>query len=135
MKRFFALLDGEPGAYGVAFPDCPGCTAMGVDENEAYANAIDALGEWIHDAQADGASPTPRSVDALRRDPEVKAALSEGAVFLAVPLIVETGRPVKANISLDQGLLDAIDAAAKRAGLTRSAFLASAARAKIEAAG
>jgi predicted RNase H-like HicB family nuclease len=135
MQRFFALLDGKPGAYGVAFPDCPGCTAMGVDENEAYANAIEALGEWVHDARADGAAPAPRSVAALRRDPDVKAALAEGAVFLSVPLIEETGRPVKANISLDRGLLDAIDEAAKRAGLTRSAFLASAARAKIEAAG
>jgi hypothetical protein len=24
MERYFALLDGEPGAYGVAFSDCPG---------------------------------------------------------------------------------------------------------------
>lgn len=135
MQRFFALLDGAPGAYGVAFPDCPGCVAMGADENEAYANAIEALGEWIHDARAEGSAPAPRGVEALRRDLDVQAALAEGAVFLAVPLIVETGRPVKANISLDRGLLDAIDEAARRAGLTRSAFLASAARAKIETAG
>jgi predicted RNase H-like HicB family nuclease len=135
MKRFFALLDGEQGAYGVAFPDCPGCTAMGVDESEAYANAVEALGEWMHDARADGVAPEPRTIEILRRDPDVKAALAEGAVFLAVPLVIEAGRSVKANISLDQGLLDAIDAAAKRSGLTRSGFLASAAREKIEMAG
>jgi predicted RNase H-like HicB family nuclease len=135
MKRYFALLDGAPGAYGVAFPDCPGCTAMGADENEAYANAIAALGEWIHDASAVREAPAPRTIEALRRDPDVSAALAEGAVFLAVPLVIESGRPVKANISLDQGLLDAIDAAAKRSGLTRSAFLSSAAREKIAAAG
>jgi hypothetical protein len=29
MKRYFAFLDGERGACGAAFPDCPGCTAMG----------------------------------------------------------------------------------------------------------
>ncbi len=46
-----------------------------------------------------------------------------------------SGRPVKANLSLDAGLLDAIDEAAKRRGLTRSAFLASAAREKIESEG
>jgi predicted RNase H-like HicB family nuclease len=135
MQRYFALLDGEPGAFGIAFPDCPGCTAMGADENEAYANAVSALGEWVHDARDANLAPSPRSIEALRRDPEVKAALAEGAVFLAVPLVIETGRPVKANISLDRGLLDAIDTAAKRAGLTRSAFLASAAREKIEAGG
>lgn len=108
---------------------------MGANENEAYANAIAALGEWMHDARAEGVAPAPRTIETLRRDPEVREALAEGAVFLAIPLIIEGGRPVKANISLDQGLLDAIDAAAKRSGLTRSGFLASAAREKIEAAG
>ena len=135
MERFFALLDGEPGAWGVAFPDCPGCTAMGADQNEAYANAIEALGEWVHDARQAGASPAPRAIEALRRDARVKTTLADGAIFLAVPLVIESGRPVKANISLDRGLLDAIDAAAQRSGLTRSGFLASAARAKIAAAG
>jgi predicted RNase H-like HicB family nuclease len=66
MKRYFALLDGERDAYGVAFPDCPGCTAMGADENEAYLNAIDALGEWMHDARLADVAPEPRSIEALR---------------------------------------------------------------------
>lgn len=135
IERYFALLDGGAGAWGVAFPDCPGCTAMGADENEAYENAVEALGEWVHDARADGASPKPPTLAELRKDPEVKEALAAGAVFLTVPLVVEAGRPVKANISLDRGLLDAIDVAAKRAGLTRSGFLASAAKEKIDAAG
>ena len=135
MKRYLALLDGGPGAYGVAFPDCPGCTAMGADDDEAYANAVEALTEWVHDARSAGEVPEPRSIEALRCDPDVNAAVAEGAIFIAVPLVIESGRPVKANISLDQGLLDAIDAAAKRSGLTRSAFLASAAREKIAASG
>ncbi len=135
MKRYYALLDGGPGAYGIAFPDCPGCTAMGSDEDEAYANAVEALGEWMRDARAVGEMPEPSTIEALRRDPDVQAAIAEGAVFIAAPLVIESGRSVKANISLDQGLLDAIDAAAKRGGLTRSAFLASAAREKIEAKG
>ena len=48
-----------------------------------------------------------------------------------VPLLLDKGRPTRANISIDAGLLEAIDAAAKQRGLTRSAFLASAARDKI----
>jgi predicted RNase H-like HicB family nuclease len=135
MKRYFALLDGGPGAYGVAFPDCPGCTAMGADANEAYANAVAALEEWMLDALAVGEAPAPRTIEALRQEPDVVAALAEGAAFLAIPVVLESGRPVKANISLDRGLLEAIDAAAKRGGLTRSAFLASAAREKIAASG
>ena len=32
MVRYFAVLDGEAGAFGVSFPDCPGCVAMGKDK-------------------------------------------------------------------------------------------------------
>lgn len=135
MSRFFAVLDGKPGAFGVSFPDCPGCTAMGKDENEAYVNAIDALCEWMQDAQSAGEAPKPSRIERLRRDPDVAATLAEGGVFIAVPLVLENGRTVKANISLDKGLLDAIDEAAKQAGLTRSSFLASAAREKISGSG
>ncbi|HEY8162067.1 MAG TPA: type II toxin-antitoxin system HicB family antitoxin [Methylocystis sp.] len=133
MKRYFAILDGGPGAFGVSFPDCPGCVAMGKDENEAYENAIEALSEWVRDAMEEGEAPQPRSIEALRRDDDVNATIAEGGIFLRVPLIIESGKPVKANISLDQGLLAEIDAAARRSGLTRSAFLASAAREKIAA--
>jgi metal-responsive CopG/Arc/MetJ family transcriptional regulator len=49
-----------------------------------------------------------------------------------VPLVLDAGRAVRANLSLDAGHLDAIDEAAKAHGPTRSAFLASAAREKIE---
>ena len=133
MTRYFAILDGKPGAIGVSFPDLPGCVAMGRDENEAYANALDALSEWVHDARMEGNNPSPRPIEELRRDPDVIATLAEGGAFIAVPLVIESGRPVKANISIDAGLLDAIDGAAKEAGLTRSSFLASAAREKIRA--
>jgi predicted RNase H-like HicB family nuclease len=132
--RYFAILDGKPGAFGVSFPDLPGCVAMGKDENDAYDNALDALSEWVHDARMDGDAPNPRPIEELRRDPNVIETLSEGGVFIAVPLVIESGRPVRANISIDAGLLDAIDGAAKAAGLTRSSFLASAAREKIRAA-
>jgi hypothetical protein len=84
---------------------------------------------------ARGAASEPRSIEALRTDAEVRTAIAEGAIFLSAPLVIEDGRPVKANISLDRGLLDAIDVAARRSGLTRSGFLASAAREKIATAG
>jgi metal-responsive CopG/Arc/MetJ family transcriptional regulator len=42
---------------------------------------------------------------------------------------------MRANISLDAGMLEAIDAAAKRRGVTRSAYLVSAAKQKILAEG
>jgi len=72
---------------------------------------------------------------AASETPEIAAALSEGAALAIVPLLLDAARPVRANLSLDAGLLDAIDEAAKAHGLTRSAFLASAAREKIEGRG
>ncbi len=50
-----------------------------------------------------------------------------------IPLLLDAGRTVRANLTFDAGLLAAIDAEAARRGLTRSAFLASAAREKIGA--
>lgn len=132
MARYIALIDGEPGGYGVVFPDCPGCTAMGDTMDEALASAAGALREWIETRAGKGfAAPGARSLDVLRNEPEVVEALGEGAIVASVPALVDAGRPVKANLSLDAGLLEAIDDAARARGLTRSGFLASAARDKI----
>jgi hypothetical protein len=61
---------------------------------------------------------------------------SRTEAFLLTCRLCSTPRaPVKADLSLDAGLLSAIDEAAERRGLTRSAFLASAAREKIESEG
>ncbi len=85
------------------------------------------------DALADEeSSPPPRSFNEIANDPEVAEALKYGAALAIVPLLIETGRSVKANLSMDSWLLAAIDDAAA-ARLTRSAFLSSAAREKIAA--
>ena len=57
MARYIALIDGEAGAYGVAFPDCPGCTAMGETVDEALSQGAEALREWMADRVA---APAPR---------------------------------------------------------------------------
>jgi predicted RNase H-like HicB family nuclease len=131
--RYIALVDGKAGAYGVVVPDLPGCTSAGPTTDAALRNAVDAVRLWVEDAIDDGeALPSPRSAEELRADPEIATALAEGAALAIVPLLFDAGRAVRANLSLDAGLLDAIDEAAKAHGLTRSAFLASAAREKIE---
>lgn len=135
MPRYIALIDGRAGAYGVAFPDCPGCTAMGATVDEAVSLATDALREWMADRVAAGvAAPTARSAEEVRADPDEVDALAAGAMLASVPLLLDAGRSVRANLSIDAGLLDAIDEAARARGLTRSAFLASAAREKIASA-
>ena len=53
-----ALIDGTPGAYGVIFPDLPGCVAMGATPDEALRNAERALTDWI-DSMESHAQPIP----------------------------------------------------------------------------
>lgn len=133
MARYVALVDGKAGAYGVTVPDLPGCTSGGSTTDEALRNAVEAVRLWAEDAIADGEElPQPRSIETLRADQEVAEAIAEGAALAMLPLLLDAGRPAKANLSIDAGLLAAIDEAAEARGLTRSAFLASAAREKIE---
>ena len=118
----------------MTFPDLPGCTSGGATMTDLFAMSIDAVRLWADAAISAGEDlPEPRSVDSLLADPDVGETLEAiGPVsFLQVPLLLDAGRSVRANVSFDAALLDAIDSAAKRRGLTRSAFLASAARDKI----
>ena len=136
MARYVVLIDGKPGAYGIVVPDLPGCTSGASTTDEALKNAAEAIRLWVEDAIADGEKiPKPRSAEHLRTDKDVARALAEGAALAVVPLVMDSGRPAKANLSLDSGLLSAIDEAAAARGLTRSSFLASAAREKIEQEG
>ena len=86
--RYIALVDGKAGAYGVVVPDLPGCTSAGSTTDEALRNAVEAVRLWVEDAIDDGeALPPPRSIEALRADPEIAAALAEGAALAIVPLL------------------------------------------------
>src|SRR4029453_3158694 len=112
MPRYIVLIDGKPGAYGVVVPDLPGCTSGGKTVDAALRNAIEAVRLWAEDARADGeALPRPRSIEQIKR--EMAAALANGAVLAVVPLLLDAGRPAKANLSVDAGLLEAIDQAAE----------------------
>ena len=134
MPHYMALIDEGEGTYGVVIPDCPGCTAMGNSVEDALENATEALREWTAARVADGlAPPEARSLRALRHDTSLAEDFAAGPVIASLPLLLDAGRPVRANLSIDAGLLQSIDQAAKARGLTRSSFLASAAREKIAA--
>lgn len=133
MARYAALIDGETGAYGVTVPGLLGCASGGSPTDAALRNAMEAIRLRADDAIAAGEElPAPRSAETLRVDPEVARAVAEGAARAIVPLRLDAGRPAKTNLSIDAGLLAAIDEAAAARGLSRSAFPARAAREKIE---
>ena len=132
MTHYVGILEGDGSAWSIRVPDLRGCHGAGDTVSEAIANTIAAMKDWAGTVLGDGFPvPPAREVDVVMRDPDVEfVASSESLVLL--PLIVDTGRPVRANLSLDSGMLEAIDAEAKLRGLTRSAFLVGAAREKIE---
>lgn len=131
MTHYVGILDGGDDVWGVRVPDLPGCHGGGASPEEAIADATSAVREWAEARLAKHVSlPQARTVADLLRSSEIDSAAGESAVM--IPLLIDSGRPVRANLSLDAGLLAAIDAEASRRGLTRSAFIASAAREKIE---
>jgi hypothetical protein len=106
--------------------------AAGETIEEAAANAAAALRQHVEAVESAGQrAPAARSIDDMLHDEDIAAAIEAGAILFAVPLLADAGRTVRINISLDKGLVDQIDTAAAARGLTRSAFLAQAAREKI----
>ncbi|TPI31332.1 ribbon-helix-helix protein, CopG family [Mesorhizobium sp. B3-2-1] len=131
MTHYVGILDGADDVWGVRIPDLPGCHGGGANPEEAIADATSAVREWVEARLAKSASlPKARTLADLLRADEIDSSAGESAVM--IPVLIDSGRPVRANLSLDAGLLAAIDAEASRRGLTRSAFIASAAREKIE---
>jgi len=55
----------------------------------------------------------------------------EDAVLVAIPLVRDLGSTTRINVSLDLGLLQAVDAEARQRKQTRSAFIASAVRKEL----
>ncbi len=134
MTRYIAIIDHAEGMFGAYFPDAPGCTAMGATEDEVIRDAADALAEWASDELADGRQlAAPRSYLELLKSGEYDLGNGKGGMIATIPLILETGKVARANISIDAGLLTSIDEEASRQGITRSAFLAAAARDRLKA--
>ncbi|MBB5751787.1 type II toxin-antitoxin system HicB family antitoxin [Prosthecomicrobium pneumaticum] len=132
-RQYLAIIDKDPeSAFGVRFPDVEGCFSAGDTLEEATHNAVLALRQHIETLESLGWEvPLPRPYESVVRTEEVREALAEGSFLISVPLLSDEGRTVRINVSLDRGLLTQIDDAAAARGLTRSAFLAQAAREKI----
>lgn len=64
--QYIAIIDGLPGAYGVAIPDCPGCVAMGDTMDEAEERARIALADWaVSVLVAQGELPKPSTMEEI----------------------------------------------------------------------
>lgn len=117
-----AVIERAGEGYSVFFPDLPGCTSAGSTVLEAALSAEEALSGHIVETVAHGEDiPAPSDLSEIEHDPEVEEVAR---------ILVRTnlpGKSVRVNVTMDEGLLDAID----RVAGNRSAFLAEAARDRL----
>ena len=107
MAHVVALIHGEAGAYGVSFPDFPGATSGGRTIDEVVSRAHEGLASHV-EALIEVGLPVPglRTIETLRADPHFAEDF--------------------------ESLMNRIDASAAALGETRSGFLASAARRRLQ---
>lgn len=128
MKYFTALIHKDDGsAWGLSFPDLPGAFAAADNWDAIPSAAADALDLWFED-QPD---VTPAPLDEVRQREDVAQQLAAGASLMPVPYIPADTATARVNVTMDRGLLRAIDETARSRGMTRSSFLASAARREL----
>ena len=115
-----------------AFPDFQAACRSETRSTMPFATAAKPWAFHVEGLAEDGeAIPEPRTIDAIKADPELADWRGEADLVL-IPLLLDRGSSRRVNISLDRGLLEAIDDEAKQRRMTRSAFLATAARREIE---
>jgi predicted RNase H-like HicB family nuclease len=129
MPHFIALIHKDPESdYGVSFPDFPGLATAGRTLDEARAMAEEALAFHIEGMTEDGEPlPEPATLEAVMSDPENR----DGVVTL-ISLKPAPRRAIRVNVTLPEDVLAEIDRYAEDRGLTRSGFLAHAAKRAME---
>lgn len=123
MKRSYpAIIDKDGNAFGITFPDFPGCISAADSPEEAIQSGAEALSGHIAMMVEDGdpiPPPTPLTDVTWEADEQVVCVT---LVAVAIP-----GRAQRINVTLDESLISEIDAIAPN----RSRFLADAARAEL----
>ena len=107
--------------FGVSFPDFPGCVTAGKTLDEARRMAGEALALHIRGMAEDGETvPDPSTIDDVAGDPAMKDAVA----FL---VSVDLEKTVRVNITARESQIELIDQLARKAGMTRSAYMVQAA--------
>jgi predicted RNase H-like HicB family nuclease len=130
MKFVTALIHQEGENFGISFPDFPGCISTGGSFDDVAVRGEQALRLHIEGMVEDG-EPMPflRSPGDIMTDPAMAEDVA-GAAAYAMPIPVPE-KAVRINITLDEALLRQIDQGAAARGLSRSGFLAAAAKASL----
>jgi predicted RNase H-like HicB family nuclease len=131
MRQYIGLIHKEAASdFGVSFPDFPGVATAGTSLDDARAMAEEALALHVEGLiEDDEAIPEPSTLDEIMADPDNKDAV---AILVGVKTVAP--KCIRVNVTLPEDILDRIDKYANQEGLTRSAFLARAAKRELDTA-
>ena len=118
----------EGSAYGLTFPDFPGCFSAADELNDLPRMAQEAV--EVHFDGEDIAIPAPSTPEQWAGDERF-----EGGYWMLVEIDLAKIRsqPIRINISLPEYLVSQIDGYAKSHHMSRSGFLAKAAEMAMHA--
>lgn len=87
MKPYIGIVHKDPdSAYGISFPDAPGCFSAADEMDDVFAMAEEALTGWIEVMlEREQAIPLTRDLSAIRQDPEWEESVATSAFLIAVP--------------------------------------------------
>ena len=76
-EQVYALIHEDGGAYGISFPDFPGCNAFAPTEDEAIDEAADALADQLEEMRRAGkAVPVPSAFITILKNPKWRGGLA-----------------------------------------------------------
>lgn len=86
MKPYIAIVHKDPeSAYGISFPDAPGCFSAADEMDELFALAEEALAGWTEAMREGGLIiPPTRDLSEIKADPEWAESLATSAFLIAV---------------------------------------------------
>jgi hypothetical protein len=93
MAQFYGIMDGSGDIWGVRVPDLPGRHGGGRSASEALADAISTAREWAEHRAGPSVSYPPR--------PACAGGVQANEIIVSIPVSLDSGRPVRANLSLD----------------------------------
>jgi predicted RNase H-like HicB family nuclease len=87
MKPYIVIVHKDPdSAYGMTFPDAPGCFSAADEIDDMFAMATEALELWAEGEIEDGRlMPAPRSLSEIMTDPEWAKLMADAALVIALP--------------------------------------------------
>ena len=119
-------------SHGAEVPDFPGCFSAADDLQDLPRMVQEAAEVWCDGEDMD--LPEPTALEELATNTDFT-----GGMWMLIDVDVSrldvrsNQKPMRINISMPQGLVHQIDAAARASGATRSGFLAKAARQAMSA--